>query len=154
MKSHFLKFLAPVLFTFTFSIGDVFARGDEQTKINSSLEGTWLLDSVEIKQITPDGDTVLLPYNPDAFANSTDCIYPILKIQNNQCSFEYKNIIDVVDYAIKENNHFLFWFTAPVEFEYMIQQENKLLISRRYNYYSEADKYSADVLIRLTYLKQ
>jgi hypothetical protein len=115
------------------------------------LKGTWKLDSVIIKQITSDGDTVSVPYSQDTYQNSSDCIFPVLKIEEKQCVFKAESDMEyVLDYTINDSA-FTLWYTAPVIFEYT-KSGNRLSLSRQYSKL-DSDNQIISLSINLTYIK-
>jgi hypothetical protein len=124
-----------------------------QTGGDPSLEGLWKLDSVEIKQITSKGDTVLLPYNPAVYANLTDCIYPILEIRKETGFIGDDNLTTKLDFKYEvNNNRIMLWITAVVsaEFEYTFQSDNSIIMLRKYSNYNN----DAENLVRLFYNRE
>jgi hypothetical protein len=137
------------------SIASVSRAQTENTEL-PALKGEWKLDSVKIKQIISDGDTVILPYLKDAYMNSIDCIFPVLKIEADQCVFKDKENGVIELYPFKHtiyNEKITFWFTGainPVEYNYIIQQKDTLLMTREYR----DNTGKKTILVNLIYLKQ
>jgi hypothetical protein len=118
----------------------------------TDLEGAWKLDSAEIKQITQKGDTVTLPYIPDKYANSTDCIYPELKIQSGKISCTHNNEEYAISYDMKDDTIF-FMFTAPIKFTFEMPSKNKLVLWRQYSMYDNEKSEAITLQIRIVYNK-
>jgi hypothetical protein len=126
------------------------AQTEENTKL-PELKGEWKLDSIDIKQITSDGDTISLPYSEDVYKNSEDCIFPILKIEEEQCVFKAGNDIEyTLKYTVNDNT-FTLWYTALVIFKYA-KSENTLLLSRQYSKRDSDDKIIS-ISYNLIYIK-
>jgi hypothetical protein len=126
------------------------AQTEENTKL-PELKGEWKLDSVDIKQIISDGDTISLPYSEDAYKNSKDCIFPVLKIEEDQCVFKTENDTEYsLKYTVNKNT-FTLWYTALVVFEYT-RSGNTLLLSRQYSKL-DSDNKIISISYNLIYIK-
>jgi hypothetical protein len=153
MKNHLLLLIA--LFAALTGYGKKTSTGDPLTATDSieheNLTGTWRLDSVKIKQITPDGDTISLPYSKEAYMNSLDCIFPVLKIEAEQCVIGTENDLKYTLKYTFNNNTFTLWFSSLTVFKSVISG-NTLSISRQYNKHDSDDK-TILVLVNLIYTK-
>jgi hypothetical protein len=121
----------------------------------TDLEGVWKLDRAEIKQITQKGDSVTLPYIPDKYANSTDCIYPELKIQPEQVVFLYNNMTYLTSYNVSDSTlNFIFSPPMiPVKFTFEILSENKFTLWRQYDKYNAVKQEWNILFTRIVYVK-
>lgn len=97
----------------------------------STLQGTWVLQEVELKFTSSTGGKIDEPYydTPEKFWNTTDCIFPTLEIKENQCDFNLDNIVSTRFTC--ENGKLTLWFTTPVEFNYTLSG-NTLTLDRQY----------------------
>jgi hypothetical protein len=126
------------------------AKATKPDSINvNTLEGVWVLDSVNIKQITKSGDTIAVPYVKKTYANTTDCVFPVLKLEKEQCIIGDTEMIP--NYSIK-NDTIILWFTAPVEFKCTISSGKTLTMIRQYSNYGNNEVDS--ILLNLVYIKQ
>jgi hypothetical protein len=178
MKSHFLKFLMPVLFAVTFGAGTGFARGDgqtytiddnvssellcgaqqdsvvadKQTQINSSLQGTWALDSVEIKQIT--GVLAIKIATTDLKAqNSETGIFDTLMFEAVRCRVQLDGITSNIEYATDGNKLILQFGVMSWVYD-VLPSDNceQLILEEIYYQKNLLDKKSYK--IKITYNKQ
>jgi hypothetical protein len=118
-----------------------------------SLEGVWTLNHTSIKQITQGGDTITVSYLPDIYANPSDCIYPELKFRAEQCALTKDGVENIAVYNLQGDEKMVFWFSAPVEFEYTVQSAHSFALSREYNKYDAENKVFVTTLVRLVYAK-
>jgi hypothetical protein len=116
------------------------------------LQGTWKLDSVDIKQITEKGDSISLPYSKEEYMNSADCIFPVLKIEEDKCIVEKGEIEDIIMYTCDNvKKEFTLWYSVLSVFKYDFPSENTMSLSRDYTIYDADKEESITKSVRLIY---
>jgi hypothetical protein len=130
------------------------AKATKPDSINpNTLEGVWVLDSVNIKQITKSGDAITPQYVPENHNNLEDCIFLEVTIQDSKCVLKSSNTDIVLNYRIKDSETFVI-FMPPIEFEFKyILNKNLLSIFREYQKYNSETNSMDTFKVRLDYNK-
>jgi hypothetical protein len=125
----------------------------QNTPIPNAYVGVWKLESATVKQILQSGDTLSLPLDEGNYANSTHCVYPLLKFEEKQLVCISDDAEFPIDYTYGDSK-VTFWFTAPVEFACESPANNRIALSREYNYYDSETRSLIRLQAHLVYQKQ
>jgi len=99
----------------------------QSSEVDISLINVWKLDSVDIRKLTGEGDTIRLVYNETEYKNSLDRIFPKLTFERSKVIIGRYEIA----YSIS-NDTITLWYTAPIIYKYKTQNNRVLFLYRKY----------------------
>jgi hypothetical protein len=99
----------------------------QSSEVDISLINVWKLDSVDIRKLTGEGDTIRLVYNETEYKNSLGRIFPKLTFERSKVIIGQYEIA----YSIS-NDTITLWYTAPIIYKYKTQNNRVLFLYRKY----------------------